>query len=300
MIHPTAVIHPKAKIDPSCEIGPYVVIGEGVDIGEGTVVRSHSVLEGPELKIGKLNIMGPHANIKSHTTVGDHNKIYPFSSIGCEPQDLKFKGENSRLIIGDRNTFRESVTLNRGTEHGGGVTKIGSDNLIMAYAHVAHDCVVGNHVVMANNVALAGHVEIQDHAIIGGLVGVSQFCRVGRYAYIGGCSGLNKDVPPYCLAIGAFPTIIKGINSIGLKRHGLTDDVIRVLKEVYKILYLSDLIFSEAIQKVKDGFIETPQVRELLEFIETSKQGIVGRESTSVPETENSRNRRWVSRELSH
>ena len=259
MIHPTAVIHPNSKLASDVKVDAYVVIGSGVEIGAGTHILSHSVLEGPELKIGKNCTIGPHANIKSHTEMGDGNKIYPFFVLCCAPQDLKFKGENSWLKIGNGNTFRESVTLNRGTVDGGGITTIGDSNLLMAYVHVAHDCILGDEVVIANNVALAGHVEIQDGAIIGGLVGISQFCRIGKYSYIGGCTGTNKDIPPFMLASGsAYHIQIRGVNAIGLRRRGFSADAVRHLKEAYKILFKSSAPLQEGLKLVKTIIKSTP------------------------------------------
>ena len=283
MIHSTAIVHPGANLASSVEIGPYVVIGDGVEIGEGTHVKAHCVLEGPHLKIG------------------EYNKIYPFVSLGGEPQDLKFKGENSILEIGSHNLFREGVTVNRGTAHGGGVTKIGNHNLLMAYVHVAHDCILENHVVLANNVNLAGHVTIEDHAILGGMVGIAQFCRIGKFSYTGGFTGTSKDIPPFMIAAGSPHDIkLKGINAIGLKRQGVGDEVIRALKEVFKTLFLSDITFQEALTKVKQGMtLDIPEVKYLVDFIEASKQGVLGRtRESNVQETQHSRYRRGVSREL--
>ncbi len=303
MIHPSAVIHPEAKVAHDVEIGPCVVIEKGVEVGEGTRIKAHSVLEGPRLVIGKQCEIGPNANLKSYTTLGDHNKIFPFACIGGEPQDLKFKGEESTLEIGSYNTFREGVTVNRGTAHGGGVTKIGNHTLLMAYVHVAHDCVLGDHVILANNVGLAGHVTIEDHVILGGMVGISQFCRIGKFAYVGGFTATNKDIPPFMLANGSLQGVglinLKGINSIGLKRHGVSNEVIQDLKGAFKILVMSDLTFQDGLAKIKQELIKTPEVKYLVEFIEGSKQGVLGRTREShVEETQHSRDRRGISREL--
>ena len=300
MIHPSALIHPEAKVAPEVEIGPGVVIGKGVDVGEGTHIKAYSVLEGPHLSVGKKCEIGPHANLKSHTTLGEGNKVYPFASLGGEPQDLKFKGEDSTLEINSYNTFREGVTVNRGTAHGGGVTKIGNYNLLMAYVHVAHDCVLGDRIVLANAVALAGHVTIEDHAILGGMVGITQFCRIGKFSYVGGFTGTSKDIPPFTIAAGSPHDIkLKGINSIGLKRHGVGDETIRHLKEAFKTLFLSEVTFQEALAKVKREMMSVPEVKYLVHFIEASKQGILGRTRESyVQETQHSRDRRGISREL--
>ena len=200
MIHPTAIISPGAQIGADVEIGPYSVIGERVSIGDGTRIGPHVVLQGP-------------------TTIGKKNQFFQFCSIGEIPQDLKFNMEDTELIIGDNNTFREFITINRGTAGGGGRTVIGSNCLLMAYTHVAHDCLIGNGVIMANNASLAGHIRIDDHAIIGGLSGIHQFVHIGSYAMIGGLSGVSKDVPPFTLAVGQ-RAILHGLNLTGLKRHG--------------------------------------------------------------------------------
>ncbi|MBI4040387.1 MAG: acyl-ACP--UDP-N-acetylglucosamine O-acyltransferase [Deltaproteobacteria bacterium] len=276
-IHRTAIIHPSAVIEESVEIGPYVVIGQGVTIGAGTKIGAQATLEGPDLTIGQENQIGPHAYLLSHTTLGDRNKIYPFSAIGCEPQDLKFKGEKSQLEIGHENIIRESVTINRGTSSGGGITRLGNRNMLMAYVHVAHDCLIGHETVIANSVALAGHVEVQDGAVIGGLVGIRQFCRIGKYAYVGGCTGTNKDIPPYMIASGpAYRMYVSGVNSIGLQRRGFDPSMVRDLKNVCKILYFTDLSLQEALLKIKNEFSHAPHVLELVTFIENSKTGIVG------------------------
>ena len=300
MIHPTAVIHPEAKISKEVDIGPCVVIGKGVEVGEGTQVKAHSVLEGPHLNVGKYNEIGPNAHLKSHTTLGDYNKIYPFVSLGGEPQDLKFKGEDSTLEIGSYNTFREGATANRGTVHGGGVTKIGDHNLLMAYVHVAHDCSLGDAIVMANNVNLAGHVIIEDHVILGGMVGVAQFCRIGKSSYIGGLVAIVKDVPPFLLVSGNSRNVsIRGVNAIGLKRQGMKEEVIRRLREVFKILFMGDLTFQDGIAKIKQEFMGIEEVKYLVSFIEASKHGVLGRtKEIYVEETQYSRDRHRVSREL--
>ncbi len=300
MIHPTAVIHPEAKVAREVEIGPGVVIGKGVEVDEGTHIKAHSVLEGPSLVVGKNCEIGPNANLRNHTTLGDYNKVYPFSSLGGEPQDLKFKGENSTLEIGSHNLFREGVTVNRGTAHGGGVTKIGDHNLLMAYVHVAHDCTLGSHVVLANNVNLAGHVTIEDYAILGGMVGIAQFCRIGKFSYTGGFTGTSKDIPPFMIAAGSPHDIkLKGINAIGLKRSGVSDETIRYLKEAFKILFLSEWTFQEALSKVKQEMTAVAEVKYLIDFIESSKQGVLGRtRENNVQETQHSRDRHGVSRQL--
>ncbi|MEK7790644.1 MAG: acyl-ACP--UDP-N-acetylglucosamine O-acyltransferase, partial [Deltaproteobacteria bacterium] len=285
----------------------------GVTIGDGTKIHPHSVLEGPELSIGKECEIGPYAVLKSHTSMGDHNRIYSFACVGAAPQDLKFKGEESRLEIGSDNTFRESVTLNRGTATGGGVTRIGNHNFLMAYVHIAHDCQIGDSVVMANSVGLAGHVIIEDHAILGGMVGISQFIRIGTFSYTGGFSKIVRDIPPFMIASGTDASVgVRGINSIGLSRKGVDTKTIRDLKEAYKILFMTDHLapgkrraVQESVSKIKESSLfETPQVKHLVQFIERSKNGIVGRyrEPEKVKdEKEDQRSRDWggVSRDLS-
>ncbi len=312
MIHSSAIVDPKANIGDSVDLGPFVVIGEGVKIGDGTKIHAHSVLEGPELSIGKECEIGPSVVLKSHTSMGDRNRIYPFACIGALPQDLKFKGEESRLEIGSDNTFRESVTLHRGTATGGGVTRIGNHNFLMAYVHVAHDCQIGDSVVMANSVGLAGHVMIEDHAILGGMVGVLQFIRIGTFSYTGGFSKITRDIPPFMIVSGTDASVgVRGINSVGLSRKGVDTKTIRDLKEAYKILFMADHTVQESLSKIKESsLLETPQVKHLVQFIERScngngnGNGIVGRyrEPEKVEdEKEDQRSRHWggVSRDIS-
>lgn len=253
-IHNTAVIHPKARIAEDVEIGPYCVIGEHVGIGRGTMVKSHVSIDG-------------------WTDVGEECEFYPFSSIGEPPQDLKFKGETSKLRIGRNNVFREFVTLNRGTELGGGETVIGDHNFFMAYCHVAHDCRIGNHVVMANAATLAGHITIEDHAIVGGLSALHQFVRVGRHAIIGGASAVPMDVPPFCNVTGNRAKL-RGLNAIGLKRSNFSEEVIGELKKAYRILFRSELLLKQAMETVQDQVADLAEVRELVEFLRHSKRGI--------------------------
>jgi UDP-N-acetylglucosamine acyltransferase len=255
MIHEKAVVHPRARIAESVEVGPFSVIGENVTIGKGTWI-------------------GPHVVITGWTTIGKNCKIFQFSSIGEVPQDLKFKGEESHVIIGDNNVIREFVTINRATTHGGGKTILGNENFLMAYSHVAHDCLIGNHVIMSNAATLAGHIEIEDGAIIGGLVGVHQFVRIGAYSFISGLSGVPQDIPPYMLAAGSRCTLY-GLNAVGLKRHGFPEEAIKGLKKAYKILFKSGLMLEEAIETIKGGeIISIPEVDHLVQFIQRSKRGI--------------------------
>ena len=255
LVHPTAVIDPRAQLDESVDVGPYAVIGPDVKIGAGTR-------------------LGPHAVIEGHTTIGRECHIFSGAVVGSIPQDLKYTGEHSELVIGDRNRIREYVTINPGTKGGGGKTVIGSDCLFMAYSHVAHDCVVGNHVIVANSAALAGHITVEDGAIIGGLVGVHQFVRVGRLAIIGGCSRVNQDVPPYSMVVG-YPARVFGLNNEGLKRAGVSDETKTRLHHVFRILFKSGLTMRHAIEQVAvDPAAGSPEVQHLLEFIRQSKRGV--------------------------
>jgi UDP-N-acetylglucosamine acyltransferase len=254
MIHPTAIVHPAARIDEGVEIGPYAVIGEHVSIAAGTTV-------------------GPHAVIEGWTEIGRDNRIFQFASVGADPQDLKFHGEQSFLRLGDRNTVREFVTLHRGTEDGGGETVIGDDNLFMAYSHVAHDCRVGSHVILANAATLAGHVVVDDHAILGGLSGVHQFTRIGCHAMISGGSVVVQDIAPFVIAQGdrAKPA---GLNLVGLKRRGFSESALRDLKKAYKLVFRSGLRLEEALEKVVAELGEAPEVKTFTEFISNSQRGI--------------------------
>ncbi len=252
--HQTAIIHPNAEIGSEAEIGPYAVIGEHVKLGNRVKIGSHVVIDG-------------------WTEVGDGCSFFPLSSIGSIPQDLKFGGEETRLKIGRGNIFREFVTVNRGTKKGGGETSIGDNNLFMAYVHIAHDCHIGSHVVMANAATLAGHISIGDHAIIGGLVGIHQFVRIGEYTMIGGCSAVAQDVPPFLSAVGNRARLYD-INRVGLKRHGFSAERLERLKEAYKILFRSGLTLKEAIKRAKSEIIGSPDVDSLLQFIEGSERGI--------------------------
>lgn len=227
-IHPTAIISPSAELADNVEVGPYSIIGDKVKIDSGTWVGPHAVVEGP-------------------TTIGKDNKIFQFASVGAEPQDKKYKGEPTTLTIGDRNLIRENVTINRGTAQDIGKTVIGNDNWIMAYVHIAHDCIVGNNTIFANNATLAGHVTIHDFALLGGFTLVHQFCHIGEYAMTGMGTSLGKDLPPYITAYGA-PGIPRGFNAEGLKRNGFTDEQRKNVKEAYRTLYRKDLPLNEAIE----------------------------------------------------
>ena len=250
-----AIISPKAQLAEGVTVGPYSVIEEGVEIGKGTWV-------------------GPHAVIKGPTRIGADNKIFQFASIGDAPQDLKYKGEPTRLEIGDRNVFREFTTMNRGTVGGGGLTSIGSDNLFMAFTHVAHDCRVGNKCVMANYATLAGHVELGDWVIMGGYSGTHQFTKVGAHAFIGNNAAVTRDVPPYVMAVGT-PAVPHSINSEGLKRRGFTPEQIRNLKNAYRILYRSDMKLADAVAELQSRVPEQPELKIFVDFIGESTRSLV-------------------------
>lgn len=253
MIHTTAIIDPTAKIGPDVEIGPYTVIGPRVEIGEGTWIGPHVVINGP-------------------TRIGRHNRIFQFSSIGEITQDLKYNGEETFLEIGDHNTIREFCTVNRGSVQDKSITKIGNHNLLMAYVHIAHDCVIGNHVVFSNNASLAGHVHIDDYVVLGGFSGVFQFCRVGAHGFISTNSVVIKDVPPFVKVSGYYAKPF-GLNSVGLQRRGFTSEAITALKRAYKTVYRNGLTVANALEELKA--VTTPEVKAFAQFIENSAAGIV-------------------------
>lgn len=254
-VHRTALVHPKARLGDDVSVGPFAVIGAEVTIGSRSRVGAHCVLEG-------------------RTTIGEECEIFTGAVIGSVPQDLKFHGEQSELLIGDRNKFREYVTINPGTEGGGNKTVIGSDCLLMAYAHVAHDCQIGNYVVIANSAALAGHIIVEDRAVIGGLVGIHQFVRVGTLAIIGGCSRVAQDVPPYSTCVG-YPARVFGLNTEGLRRAEVSDDVRQQLHRAFRTLFHAKLSMSHAVEQVAGELGEAgPEVTHLLAFIRQSKRGI--------------------------
>ena len=256
-IHPTAIVDKRAEIGSDVVIGPYCVVDADVRIGNGTE-------------------LGVYVNVQSGTAIGENCRFYGHSSIGTDPQDLKFKGESTRLQIGDRNVFREFVSINRGTPHGGGLTCIGNDGLFMAYSHVAHDGQVGNYVIFANAATLAGHVSVGDHAQIGAFSAVHQFCRVGPHAFIGGFSVVTRDALPYIKTVGdRNDAQIYGINTIGLKRKGFTEQSIAELKQVYRILFRSQLNTTDALAKAKETPWTSPEVATLLAFIESSTRGFI-------------------------
>jgi len=257
-IHPTAVIDSAAELESSVRVGPYAVIGKGVRIGSDTEIGPHVVVSGP-------------------TTIGAGNQIGPFANLGAPPQDLHYQGEDTRLEIGDYNVIREYVSLHRGTMAGRGVTTVGNHNLLMAYVHVAHDCVVGDHVIMANAATLGGHVTVEDRATLGGMVAVHQFSRVGAYAYIGGMSGLSKDVPPYVIAAGIRGGLrVTGINKIGLRRAGFDPEAIKQLHRAFKIIFRSqDLLLADALDKAQTEMADCEPVQTMVRFFRESKRGVV-------------------------
>ncbi len=254
MIHSTAIVHPGARIAPGVEIGPYAVIGEHVCIEAGTWI-------------------GPHAVVEGWTEIGPDNKIFQFASVGAVPQDLKYAGEKTFLRIGARNTIREFVTLHLGTESGGGETVIGDDNLFMAYAHVAHDCRVGNRVILANGATLAGHVSVDDFAILGGLSAIHQFSRVGAHAMISGGAMVTQDIPPYTIAQGDRAKTV-GINVVGLKRRGFSDEAIGEIKQAYKLVFRSGMRLEEALGAIASDLVMDQTLRAFVDFIRGSERGI--------------------------
>lgn len=256
-IHSTAIISKRAKIGENVEIGPYCIIGDDVEIGEGTVLYSF-------VQIEKL------------TKIGKNNKIYGPSHIGFPPQDLTYKGEETFLEIGDENTIREYSTIHRGTKKGGGITRIGNKNFFMAYSHIAHDCQVGNNIIFANCGTLAGHVEVEDFSTIGAFSAVHQFCKVGKYAFLGGFTVATQDVLPFCRTVGSRPAKNYGINVIGLKRLGFSEDRIEKLKKLFRILFQSKLLLSEAIKKAEE-MEKNEDIEYFLNFIKSSKRGVIGR-----------------------
>ncbi|HBI14359.1 MAG TPA: acyl-[acyl-carrier-protein]--UDP-N-acetylglucosamine O-acyltransferase [Desulfobulbaceae bacterium] len=259
-IHPTAVVDPQAVIHESVEIGAYTVIDGKVTIGADTVVAPHAHLSGP-------------------TSIGARNRIGAFTSIGAPPQDIRYNGEPTELIMGDDNLVREYASIHRGTAAGKGRTVIGNGNMLMAYTHVAHDCVIGNKAIMANVATLAGHVEIGDHVNLGGLVAVHQYCRIGAHTYVGGLSGISLDVPPFVIIAGTRNRMrISGINKIGMRRSGMSRENINKLEEAFRIIFRSpQLLLNDALVKVKEEIPDCPEVDLLVEFFQTSKRGVVKR-----------------------
>lgn len=254
MIHSTAIIAKGAELAEGVQVGPYAVIGEHVKIGSGTTV-------------------GPHAVIEGRTTIGAENQIFQFASIGAVPQDLKFHGEESTLEIGDRNKIREFTTLHLGTADGGGITRVGSDNLFMAYSHVAHDCIVGNRVILANGATLAGHVEVEDNAILGGLSAVHQFTRIGAHVMASGGSMIAQDVPPYTIVQGDRAKVV-GLNLVGLKRRGFSPEVLKTIKQAYKLVFRAGLKLEEAIQEIESTLQSSDELDLFVAFLKKSERGL--------------------------
>ena len=255
IVHPSAVVSPKARIGSGCFIGPFSIVGDDVELGDGVRLESHVVVDG-------------------HTFIGDETIVFPFVSIGLPAQDLKYKGEPSETRIGRRNHIREFVTIHRGTAGGGMLTQIGDDCLLMAQAHVAHDCLIGDGVIMANAATLAGHVTIEDGANVGAYSGIHQFCRVGREAYIGGYSVIVKDALPYALTVGNHARCY-GLNGTGMKRRGYSREVIQALHRAFHLLLSSKLNTSQALEKIKEEISSSPEVDGLVQFIQASSRGVV-------------------------
>jgi UDP-N-acetylglucosamine acyltransferase len=253
-IHATAIIHPTAELHGTVSVGPYSIIEAGVAIDSGTQIGSHVVID-------------------QYTRIGKDCQIFPFASIGTAPQDKKFKGEKTELVIGDENVIREYVTINRGTPDGGGVTSIGNQNLLLAYIHIAHDCHLGNGITMVNVATLGGHVTLEDYSVIGGLAAVHQFVRIGAHAYVGGKTGVSQDIPPFVLASGERAKLF-GLNIVGLKRHNFSNEVVLALKKTYQMVIRSHLTIQEAIIRVEKEVPVFPEVKQFLEFVRHSQRGI--------------------------
>ena len=254
-IHPSAIVSPRAKIAEGVQIGPFSTIGESVTIGRDTIIGSHVVIDG-------------------NTVLGERNKIFPFVSLGLPPQDVNYQGEDTGLIIGDENIIREFVTVNRATTKQDWVTRVGDKNYIMAYAHIAHDCTLGNLIIMSNAATLGGHIEIGDHAIIGGLVAIHQFVRIGAYAFIGGKSAIVKDIPPFMMAAGDRAKLF-GLNQIGLRREGLSQEKIQNLKRAHQIIWRDHHLLKEAMEVVRKEIPPFGELNLLLDFLSSSERGVV-------------------------
>ncbi len=254
-IHPTAIVSPKAEIDSSVTVGPYAIIGDHVKLHRGVEIGSHSCIEGP-------------------TEIGSDTQVFPHVCLGQQPQDLKFRGEETRLLIGERNTFREFSTAHRGTAGGGAVTSIGNDNFFMAQTHIAHDCRVGNHTIFANGASLAGHVTVEDYVTIGAYCGVHQFCRIGRHAFLGAFSVVVKDALPYARSVGNHAKCY-GPNSIGLRRRGFSSELISQISHAFKLLLTSKLNTTQALERMRQELGSIPEIAYMINFIETSERGVV-------------------------
>jgi UDP-N-acetylglucosamine acyltransferase len=255
LIHPTAIIDSGAELDGNVSIGSYSVVGAEVKIGAGTVIGSHVVIKGP-------------------TSIGKENRVYQFCSIGEDPQDKKYAAEITRLEIGDRNTIREFSSLHRGTKQDQSVTRIGSDNLFMAYTHVAHDCMIGNHVIMANGASLAGHVQLHSHAILGGFTLVHQFTKIGQYSFAAMGSAITQDIPPFVM-VGGKPTKPHGINSVGMERNGIAAEDIRLIRKAYKMIYKMNLRLEDAIDQMEDLAGDSKELSAMVNFLRSVSRGIL-------------------------
>lgn len=263
-VHPTAIVSQSAQLGEGVHVGPFAIIEDDVVIGDNCSIHAQ-------------------AQIKQYTRMGRNNTIHSFALVGGIPQDLKFQGEASALEIGDNNTIREFATVHRGTDGGGGVTRIGNNNLIMAYCHVAHDCKVGNNIVMSNNATLAGHVEVHDYAIIGGLSAIHQFVRIGTHAFVGGVTGIGMDLPPYMLAVGNRAGV-NGPNIVGLRRMKVPTSTISAMRAIYRIIWLSGIPRQEALAQVQEEYGEIPEVKILLDFIHSSERGVLAVQRSNMQE----------------
>jgi UDP-N-acetylglucosamine acyltransferase len=255
-VHPSAIIHPGAKIAGSVTVGPFSVIGENVEIGEGSEIMSHAVIDG-------------------HTRLGRNNRVFPYASIGLAPQDLKYSGEPTRVEIGDGNAIREFVTVHRGTTDGEGITRIGNNNLLMAYVHIAHDCQLGNNIIMANGASLAGHVAIQDHATVGAFTMIHQFCRIGAYSFLGSATLVNQDILPYSKTSAPRPVEVYGANRLGLERRGLLKEDLKDLEAAFRLLTRSKLNTTQALEAIEAKGFQSAHVKTLVEFIKSSERGVI-------------------------
>ena len=255
-VHPTAIIHPRAQLAANVVVGPYSLIGENVEIGEGTEVMSHAVIDG-------------------HTRLGKNNRVFPYASIGLAPQDLKYNGEPTLVEIGDGNSIREFVTIHRGTAEGSGGTRIGNNNLLMAYVHIAHDCQLGNNIIMANGASLAGHVVIQDHSTVGAFSMIHQFCRIGAYSFLGSATLVNQDILPYSKTSAPRPVEVYGANRLGLERRGLNKDDLKDLEAAFRLLTRSKLNTTQALEAIEAKGFQSAHVKALVDFIKSSERGVI-------------------------
>jgi len=254
-IHPSATVHAKAKLDADVWVGPFCFIGQNVTLGKNTRLEANVFIDG-------------------YTEIGSSNHFSPYSSIGTDPQDLTYKGEKTLVKIGDRNIFREFVTVNRGTAKGEGKTTLGNNNYFMAYSHIGHDCAVGNETIFVNSATLAGHVDVDDYVYISASCGIHQFCRIGKYAFLGGYSVITQDVLPFARVVGSRPALLFGANIIGLRRQGFSNERIRNIKEMFKIIFYTDLNTSQAVEQIQEQFSQSEDVDEIVNFIKSSQRGI--------------------------